>query len=73
MKDTWNKTDDKIKKSDWVAAAVHAAVPGAAVVVSAPEAALTLVIVVAVSLAEATRSVFRAAGPVISCWVAMSR
>ena len=56
-----------------VAAAVHAAVPGAAVVVSAPEAALTLAIVVTVSLAEATRSLFSAAGPVIRCWVAMSR
>ena len=57
-----------MQKSGWVAAAVHAVVPGGAVVVSAPEAALTLAVVVAVSLAEATRSVFSAAGPVISCW-----
>ena len=62
-----------MQKSGWVAAAVHAAVPGGAVVVSTGEAALTLAIVVAVSLAEATRSVFRAAGPVISCWVAIAR
>ena len=62
-----------MKKSGGVAAAVHAAVPGAAVVVSAPEAALTLAIVITVSLAEATRSLFRAAGPVILCWVAITR
>ena len=62
-----------MKKSGGVAAAVHAAVPGAAVVVSAPEAALALAIVVTVSLAEATRSLFRAAGPVIRCWVAIAR
>ena len=61
-----------MQKSGWVAAAVHAAVPGAAVVVSTAEAALALAVVVAVSLAEATRSVLSAAGPVISCWVAMS-
>ena len=62
-----------MQKSGWVAAAVHAAVPGAAVVVAAAEAALTLAIVVAVSLAGATRSVLSAAGPVISCWVAIAR